>query len=213
LGFEPQRPVVLVVGGSQGASAINEMIIKALPNFARVAPEWQWLHLAGPKDLDRLEYAYAKYHLPAIVEPFLHRMELAMGAASAVISRAGASSLAELAAMRLPALLVPFPEAHDNHQWHNAHAFAGSGAAWFVEQKLATPELLVELMLHLVRNESVRLSMQAALALWERPRAAESIADNILELITTTNSRAADRATTAPIHSAAPRQKESATAC
>jgi UDP-N-acetylglucosamine--N-acetylmuramyl-(pentapeptide) pyrophosphoryl-undecaprenol N-acetylglucosamine transferase len=183
LGLDPARPVVLVMGGSQGASGLNEIVARALPLFAKLAPDWQWFHLAGPNDASQLQQTYAEHALSAIVHPFFDRMELALGAASAAISRAGASSLAELAAMRLPALLVPYPAATDNHQWHNASAYATTGAARLVEQGQVTPEALTNLLLDLVRSDAVRRTMQAALARWGRPDVADQIAESILEAI------------------------------
>jgi UDP-N-acetylglucosamine--N-acetylmuramyl-(pentapeptide) pyrophosphoryl-undecaprenol N-acetylglucosamine transferase len=117
------------------------------------------------------------------VKPFLAEMDLALGAAMAAVSRAGASSLAELAAMRLPSLLVPFPAAAGNHQFFNARAFATTGAARLLEQKDATPEKVAALLRELVENETARTVMQAALAQWHAPRAAEQIAENILSAI------------------------------
>ena len=183
LGLDPSRPVLLVMGGSQGANGINELVARSLPFFAKMAPEYQWFHLAGPKDTVQLQRTYAGLQLSAVVHPFFDRMELALGAASAAVSRAGASSLAELAAMRLPALLVPFPEATDNHQFHNARAYATSGAAHLIEQNLSTPEVLAKSLLELAQNETVREAMQTALARWERPQAANQIAESILEAI------------------------------
>src|SRR5207302_9928901 len=131
--------------------------------LAKVAAEYQWFHLAGPRDTARLQQIYAGLQLRAVVHPFFDRMELALGAASAAVSRAGASSLAELAAMRLPAVLVPFPAATDNHQFHNARAYASSGAAQLLEQNLSTPEVLAKSLLQLAQNETVRETMQTAL--------------------------------------------------
>ena len=107
-------------------------------------------------------------------------MDLALGAATVAVSRAGASSLAEIAAMRLPTLLVPFPAAADNHQFHNARAFETTGAARLLEQKNATPERVAAILRELVENEAARMSMQTALAQWHAPKAAEQIAENIL---------------------------------
>jgi len=107
-------------------------------------------------------------------------MELALGAATAAVSRAGASSLAELAAMRVPVLLVPYPSATDNHQFHNARAFEATGAARLLEQKSATPETMAQLLLELIGKPSVHEKMRNALAQWHAPRAAEQIADAML---------------------------------
>ncbi|HEU5432101.1 MAG TPA: UDP-N-acetylglucosamine--N-acetylmuramyl-(pentapeptide) pyrophosphoryl-undecaprenol N-acetylglucosamine transferase, partial [Thermomicrobiales bacterium] len=182
LGLDPERPVVLVVGGSQGASGLNQMISAALPQLAE--KNWQWLHLTGPADCDRVRSAYARLNLKAVVKPFLAEMDLALGAATAAVSRAGASSLAELAAVRLPSLLVPFPAAADNHQFFNASAFAQSGAARLLEQKEATPEKTAAILGELMENATVRAGMQSALAQWHAPRAAERIALRIVEAMT-----------------------------
>jgi UDP-N-acetylglucosamine--N-acetylmuramyl-(pentapeptide) pyrophosphoryl-undecaprenol N-acetylglucosamine transferase len=180
LGLDPARPVLLVMGGSQGASGVNEMILGALPALARHALQWQWLHITGPSDVAKVQQAYAKHDLKAVVHPFLAEMELALSAATACVSRAGASSLAELAAMRLPSLLVPFPAAADNHQWHNARAFEETGAAQLLEQREATPEKVSALLREFVDDAGERNQMKAALAQWHAPKAAEQIAERIL---------------------------------
>ena len=183
LGLDPQRPVILVMGGSQGASGINEIILAALPLLAGRAGTWQWLHLTGAGHCEKVGETYARLGLKAVVRPFLAEMDLALGAAAVAVSRAGASSLAEIAAMRLPSLLVPFPAAADNHQFHNARAFETTGAARLVEQKNATPAGVVAMLDELVENETTRAAMQTALAHWHAPQAAEQIASTILKAI------------------------------
>jgi UDP-N-acetylglucosamine--N-acetylmuramyl-(pentapeptide) pyrophosphoryl-undecaprenol N-acetylglucosamine transferase len=189
LGLEPDRPTVLVVGGSQGASGINEIILSALPLLAE--KNWQWLHLTGAKDFEKVKAAYAARGLRAVVKSFLAEMDLAQGAATAAVSRAGASSLAELAAMRLPALLVPYPAAADNHQFHNARALEMTGAARLLEQKSATPEKVTAALGELVEDETIRRAMQAALAQWHAPHAAEQIAEIMLQAVARERERAA----------------------
>ena len=183
LGLDPQRPVILVMGGSQGASGINEIILAALPLLAGHAGTWQWLHLTGAGHSEKVGETYARLGLKAVVRPFLAEMDLALGAAAVAVSRAGASSLAEIAAMRLPSLLVPFPAAADNHQFHNAQAFETTGAARLVEQKNATPAGMVAMLDELVENQTARVAMQTALAQWHAPQAAEQIASTILKAI------------------------------
>jgi UDP-N-acetylglucosamine--N-acetylmuramyl-(pentapeptide) pyrophosphoryl-undecaprenol N-acetylglucosamine transferase len=180
LGLDPDRPVLLVMGGSQGASGINELVLQALPLFANRAPDVQWLHLTGTSDAKRVTQAYAALKLKAVVRPFVARMDLALGAATAAVSRAGASSLAELAAMRVPAVLVPYPAATDNHQFHNARAFEAAGAARLLEQKSASPQLLVQLLADLIEKPAVHEQMRHALAQWHAPHAAEQIAEAML---------------------------------
>jgi len=177
-GLDPAMPTVLVVGGSQGASGLNVMILSALPLLA--SRNWQWLHLTGATDFEKVKAAYAMQKLTAVVKPFLAEMDLALPAATVAVSRAGASSLAEMAAVRLPSLLVPFPAAADNHQYFNALAFEKSGAARLLEQKHSSPEKIAAILGELMDNEAARSKIQAALAQWHAPNAAEQIAGNIL---------------------------------
>jgi UDP-N-acetylglucosamine--N-acetylmuramyl-(pentapeptide) pyrophosphoryl-undecaprenol N-acetylglucosamine transferase len=107
-------------------------------------------------------------------------MELALGAATLAISRAGASSLAELAAMQVPAILVPYPAAADDHQYYNARAFAQAGAARLLVQSQLKPEILFNEIVELIENGSRREQMKAALQKWHFPQAADEIAESIL---------------------------------
>ena len=179
--LDPNLPTILVVGGSQGASGLNEMILSALPLLA--SKNWQWLHLTGTADFEKVSAAYAARKVKAVIKPFFAEMELALGAATVAVSRAGASSLAEIAAMRLPSLLVPFPAAADNHQYFNALAFEKTGAARLLEQKQSTPEKLAAILSELMDNEAARRKMRDSLAQWHAPKAAEQIAESILKSI------------------------------
>jgi UDP-N-acetylglucosamine--N-acetylmuramyl-(pentapeptide) pyrophosphoryl-undecaprenol N-acetylglucosamine transferase len=181
LGLDPNLPTILVVGGSQGASGLNGLILSALPLLA--AKNWQWLHLAGANDFEKVKAAYAAKNLKAVVKPFFAEMDLALGAATACVSRSGASSLAEIAAMQLPSLLVPFPAAADDHQFFNAQAFKSTGAAELLEQKKSTPEKVAEILTGLVEDHFVRSGIQKSLGQWHSPRAAGQIAENILAAI------------------------------
>lgn len=183
LGLEPSLPTVLVVGGSQGARGLNDLVLSALPLLGE--ENWQWLHLTGAADFEKVRAAYATLGFKAVVKPFLAEMDLALGAATACVSRAGASSLAEIAAMRLPSVLVPLPTAAENHQFFNAAAFEKTGAAKLLDQKTSAPEKVAAAISELVENESVRSQIQAALAQWHAPNAAAEIAEHILAAIQT----------------------------
>jgi len=183
LGLAPDRPIALIMGGSQGARPINQLMEATLPALMQKAPELQYIHLTGNADFDRVRDAYGRLSCRAVVRPFLTEMDLALGAATFAISRAGASSLAEFAAMRLPAILIPFPAAADNHQLHNARAFAEAGAAMLLEQKRATPERLIELVGQFIANPEACAAMRNELVRWHAPRANQQIAQRILALL------------------------------
>jgi UDP-N-acetylglucosamine--N-acetylmuramyl-(pentapeptide) pyrophosphoryl-undecaprenol N-acetylglucosamine transferase len=173
----------LVMGGSQGASGINDLVLQSLPLFASRTPDWQWVHLTGPGDTEKVTQAYAAAGLQAVVQPFFARMEWALGGATVAICRAGASSLAELAAMRVPAVLIPYPAATDNHQFHNARAFEATGAARLLEQSAATPAMLMQLLRDMIERPGVHLKMQDVLAQWHAPHAAEQIVEAMLAAV------------------------------
>ena len=179
LGLDPLRPVLLVVGGSQGAQGVNDALLSALPTLVREAPEVQYLHLSGSADLARVEKGYRALQIAAVVRPFLSEMELGLGASSLAISRAGASSLAEFAAVRLPAILIPYPTAADDHQTANARAVAATGAAVWMSQKQALDGELAGCVIALVRDSARLEQISKALVVWHAADAARRIVDRI----------------------------------
>lgn len=183
LGLDPQRPVLLIMGGSQGAEGINERVLKAAGSLLAQEPDLQFLHLTGTKGWERVKAAYASLDCRAVVRPFLTEMEYALGAASVAISRAGASSLGELAAMRVPSILIPYPAAADQHQYFNALAWQETGAARLAPQAAATPESLTAGVLELLRNPRARQTMIQGMTRWHDAQAAENIADRIWPVV------------------------------
>ena len=182
LGLAPERPVVAILGGSQGASGLNEAIRAALPAMARHWPDLQFVHLAGPNDVAALETAYAAAGLPAVVLSFCDRVDEVLAAATVAIARSGASTLAEFAAMGVPSILVPFPAAVDDHQRHNAEAFVRAGAARCVAQRDAQPRVLCDVLGDLLEAGPARSQMAAAAARLHRPDSADVIAERLLVL-------------------------------
>jgi UDP-N-acetylglucosamine--N-acetylmuramyl-(pentapeptide) pyrophosphoryl-undecaprenol N-acetylglucosamine transferase len=152
LGLDPNRETLLIMGGSQGASAINQLVMRCLGELTHELPNVQFLHLTGANDYEKVSAAYRDAKAKALVRPFLTEMELALNAATVAVSRSGGSSLAEFAAMRLPAILIPYPSATDNHQFHNARAFVEKGAARMLGEERATPQNLKAVIQELMLN-------------------------------------------------------------
>jgi len=144
LGLRPDRPTLVVIGGSQGARGLNQLVLASLPALVAAVPALQFVHLSGEPDFAQVRAGYDALRatapgVSAVVRPFLSEVELALAAATLVVSRAGASSLAEYAAVAVPVVLVPLPTAQDNHQYHNAAALVRTGAARLVEQNRTSP--------------------------------------------------------------------------
>lgn len=127
-GLSDRGPVLAVTGGSQGADAVNRAVAAALPALPRTTVLWS----AGAANYESVCHAVSGANIH--VFPFVDRMDLFLGAADLVVSRAGATSLAEIAAAGVPALLVPYPFAAADHQRANAAAFCAAGAAVSVEE-------------------------------------------------------------------------------
>ena len=180
LGLVPNRDVVLFMGGSQGATAINDAAMAAIPKLVERRPDLQFLHLTGLKDIERCAAFWRECGARGVVTPFLSEMDMGLAAANVAVSRSGASSLAEFAAMRLPAILVPYPIAADDHQVHNARAFDQSGAAKMILQKELTAETLVPQVLELLENNTKRARITEALSKWHAPDCADKIARRVL---------------------------------
>ncbi|MGE3310715.1 MAG: glycosyltransferase [Limisphaerales bacterium] len=180
MGLRPDRPVLLVMGGSQGASGVNEAVFAAVPRVTRCVPGLQWLHLTGPAEEAKVRARYRDAGVQARVQPFLTEMELALGAADAAVARAGASSAAELAEVGVPPFFLPYPYAADDHQTANARAFERTGAARWMPQAEAYSEAFADSVVALLTDATVRAGLKAGLAQWRRPDADRVLAERLL---------------------------------
>jgi UDP-N-acetylglucosamine--N-acetylmuramyl-(pentapeptide) pyrophosphoryl-undecaprenol N-acetylglucosamine transferase len=178
----PGAARVLVFGGSQGAHAINMAMVEAAPRLAAAAGRLAITHQTGERDLEMVRDGYRRTGLQARVEPFIYNMDREMKAADIVVARAGATTLAELAAAGRTAILVPLPTATDDHQRKNAEAFVRHGAAVMVEQKQLSGERLADELFALANDPERRRSIAAAARRLARPGAAGAIVDRALEL-------------------------------
>ena len=141
-GLNPSLPIVLIMGGSQGAHGINQLVLKALPLWHAQREEVQFIHLAGQADANIAEINFRRQRLTAVVQAFSTEMEHFYSLADVVISRSGAASLTELSHFQLPSVLIPYPAAADDHQTFNARIFERAGAArLLVESKTSAEEL------------------------------------------------------------------------
>jgi UDP-N-acetylglucosamine--N-acetylmuramyl-(pentapeptide) pyrophosphoryl-undecaprenol N-acetylglucosamine transferase len=140
-------PLIVVVGGSQGAVAVNQLVRQAAPAWLE-AGAWV-VHLTGENDPDAKNLVHPHYR----ALPFYDNMAALLNRATFAISRAGSGSLTELAATHTPAILIPYPYAAEDHQTYNARVFEAAGAAIVFQQAELTPERLTEEGLRLLRSQ------------------------------------------------------------
>ena len=168
-------PTLLVFGGSQGAHAINDAMIRCLPALLREAPGIHIIHQTGERDYNDALTAYRDLGDSAQVSKFIEDMPAAFAQADLVVCRSGASTVAEIAAAGKPAIFVPFPRAADDHQRVNAEALARAGAAVVVEESKLEGVWLAETISTLLQDPSRLASMSAAASSLAHPNAAQEI--------------------------------------
>jgi UDP-N-acetylglucosamine--N-acetylmuramyl-(pentapeptide) pyrophosphoryl-undecaprenol N-acetylglucosamine transferase len=173
---------VLVLGGSQGAHAINLAMVPAMAELRQRKIQVEVVHQTGERDLAATRSGYEGAGITARAEAFIDPVVTEMHDAAVVICRAGATTLAELAALGRPAILVPLPGATDNHQLKNAEALARAGAAVVIEQHALTGAALADALARLLGDPSRRATMSRAMRTLAKPDAASRVVDKILEL-------------------------------
>ncbi len=178
-GLDPQRPTVLVVGGSLGARTLNESLAAGLRRFSDSGVQLIWQ--TGKSWGERARKA-ASGMKGIVVTEFISDMAKAYTAASLVVSRAGAGSISELELLAKPAILVPSPNVAEDHQTKNARALSDRGAAVFVADADA-PQTLVDTILSTVRDQKMLAKMSAAISRMALPDADEKIVDEIASII------------------------------
>ena len=180
LGLVSGSPVLLVMGGSQGARSLNDLMAEVAPLLWRRHPDLQIIHLTGKHDHAPLRALYQRLGLRYFLSEFCPNASELIRLATAVLSRAGASSLAEYAAVRLPALLIPYPHAADDHQRKNAVIFAESGAAEWLEESRLRPSDAARVLSRLLYDQEARRLMKKALRGWNAESAAARIVDDLM---------------------------------
>jgi UDP-N-acetylglucosamine--N-acetylmuramyl-(pentapeptide) pyrophosphoryl-undecaprenol N-acetylglucosamine transferase len=180
-------PVILVIGGSQGSTALNEALLSALPQLVE---KYQIIHQTGTENFNEVtgtaKVVLTNSQYADRYKPFSYLNDLAVrmsaGAASLVVSRSGGSSIFEIAAWGLPSILIPLPGAAQDHQTQNAYSYARSGGAVVIEQNNLTPGLLLSEIGRIVGKPEVARAMSQAARNFARPDAAKSIAEALLDI-------------------------------
>lgn len=174
---------VLVFGGSQGAHAVNVAMVEAAPELAAGRPRVRLTHQTGERDVEMVRAGYRTAGIQAEVESFFFDMDRRLRDADLIVCRAGATTIAEVAASGRAAILVPLPTATDDHQRKNAEALAGVGAADLLLQKDASGAALAKRILALAADDARRLRMATAVRSFAKPDAAKVIVDKAIELV------------------------------
>jgi UDP-N-acetylglucosamine--N-acetylmuramyl-(pentapeptide) pyrophosphoryl-undecaprenol N-acetylglucosamine transferase len=189
LGIRSQKPIVLVIGGSQGARQINELTLLAVPELVK---KYEIIHQCGAENLMQVQKGAAiqlknaeekaLYH----IYPVLSEDEIASAYALArvVVSRAGSGAIFEIAAAGKPSVLIPYAPAAGGHQEKNAHAYAQSGAAIVLEGENLTPHMIISEVDSIVENVKRSQSMSQAARNFAKPDAAGRIAEELLKFTT-----------------------------
>lgn len=176
--FELRARRVFVLGGSQGARALNDTVPTALAE-ALAGRDFEVLHQTGSAMVDEVSGRYEALGVKAEVVPFIHDMARAFATSSLVITRAGATTLAELCAIGRPSILVPYPHAADDHQARNAEALERLGASLTVRQEQLDASRLATTVAELLDDSPRRLAMARAARAHGRPEAAAAIVDDL----------------------------------
>jgi UDP-N-acetylglucosamine--N-acetylmuramyl-(pentapeptide) pyrophosphoryl-undecaprenol N-acetylglucosamine transferase len=188
-GFTPSKYVaregvarVLVMGGSQGAHALNERMPFAISRVRSAIPGVEIVHQAGRDRDASVRDLYARESVEASVVPFVDDVPAAIAKADVVVARAGASTVAEIASVGRASILVPFPHAADDHQAKNADSLANAGAAVVIRQESADAVRIASELVRLLSDGALRTQMANAARAHGKPDAARDVAHDLLDL-------------------------------
>jgi len=182
-GLTSQGKTLLVMGGSQGSQAINKVILQSIPELKALIPDLQIIHLTGKEGCKEAKDVYDNLGISSFVSEFSNDIGAAYRLADLVIGRAGANTIAEISAVGIPAILIPYPYATDNHQYWNAYELARIGGALIIKQDELKPEKLTELVSNLFRNDEELDNMKRINRSLSKPFAAEQVVDKICQTL------------------------------
>lgn len=172
---------ILVMGGSQGATLMEESVLCSLRHLKDCVGEISFIHIAGKKPRHRIAAQYKKFGFCATVHSFVADMGEIYSQTNLAVSRAGASTIAELTAMGIPMVLVPFAKATDNHQCKNAFYMANNNAALVIEEKDLTAEYIAQKIRYLLNNRQKHAHMSLCANKIAKPHGATVVANYIVK--------------------------------
>lgn len=183
---QDRRKTLLILGGSQGATILNQSIPITCSRLAAQFKDWRIVHQSGTRDAVAVGEQYRRIGCDAVVSAFFDDITERYRRADLVISRSGATTLAELACAGCPAVLVPFPQSADGHQLANARWHEKSGGAVVVEQVStadATAERFVDQVQPLLLDSARRSAMSTQMRSLARPAAAQDVANQLAQIV------------------------------
>ncbi len=180
--FSKRLRQIVVVGGSQGAHGINKAITGALQQLFEYQGRIRWIHVAGDADKDEVEQVYREQGWEARVVSYLDDLPHELSNSDLVIARAGGTTLAELAVLGVPAILVPYPHHKDQHQLKNAETLVQAGGAMLVPEDELGADTLRTIFEEILFEPERILEMEDGALSLARPDAADEVLDLILEL-------------------------------
>lgn len=180
-GLDPEKATVMVMGGSQGARRVNELVAASLGTFIRAGI--QVLHISGPSDYELVKPAYEAHPEAGVLKDFCSDIQYAYAAADLAICRSGASTLTELGYYEIPSVLIPYPYAADDHQTSNAEIFSGPGAAELWKQEDLTEENFGTKIVCLITDKEGLADMSAAVASLSIPDASDRVCEVVVNAL------------------------------
>lgn len=182
-GLERGKFTIFIFGGSSGARKINSVVCGAFTYLHDLRDKIQFLHQTGKDDFETVRETYRKWGFSGTVTAFMHQMPEAYAAADLVISRAGATTLAELTAVGRPSILIPYPYAAGRHQEMNAQRLSEMGAARIILDHELDSETLSRNIRELYENAAVRTEMERSSRSLGKPDAAQRVVEIVMSLI------------------------------
>ncbi|MBF0565622.1 MAG: undecaprenyldiphospho-muramoylpentapeptide beta-N-acetylglucosaminyltransferase [Nitrospirae bacterium] len=181
--LKPDRFTVFIVGGSAGARSINKVMSESLEFLVEYKDKIQFLHQSGESGYDMVRSAYVGYGFGGTVAPFIYNMPEAYATCDMIICRAGATTLAEITAIGIPSVLIPYPYAAQAHQEVNASRLFLSGAAFMIKEEFLNGKTLSDKIISMYADENLRNRLRRDCTTFGKPEAGKKVANIVVMLI------------------------------